>query len=356
MHFDETQKVSIFKAGNILRRYLKCGLVPMLHGSPAIGKSALVKSLAKEFNLLVIDERLSQCDPTDLKGLPDLAGDRATFKTFDHLPLEGDKIPAGYNGWLLFLDEINSADDTRQAAAYKLVLDRMVGHKNLHPSVAIVAAGNLETDGAIVNPLSSALISRFVHLYVEHDLKSWLNNVALPNGYSSVITSYLEFQPNAFYTFDPANEGQIYAAPRTWEFANALITDMVAGSNGQVHTILNSMENRIALAGAIGMGNVVTFKAFVDYYESVPKAEDLINNPETVPVPEDNPGLLCAICGAIGEIMDAENAEQLLKYINRLPADYRVVALKGAVKRRGAGLISVPAISNWMMANADKLL
>lgn len=45
---------------------IKAKLVPMIHGSPGIGKSAIVHAIAGEFNLKVIDLRLSQCDPTDL--------------------------------------------------------------------------------------------------------------------------------------------------------------------------------------------------------------------------------------------------------------------------------------------------
>ena len=45
---------------------IKERVVPLMIGSPAVGKSALVHQIAKEFGLKVIDLRLSQCDPTDL--------------------------------------------------------------------------------------------------------------------------------------------------------------------------------------------------------------------------------------------------------------------------------------------------
>ena len=41
-------------------------LVPMMTGSPALGKSAIVAQIAKKYGLKMIDLRLSQCDPTDL--------------------------------------------------------------------------------------------------------------------------------------------------------------------------------------------------------------------------------------------------------------------------------------------------
>lgn len=49
-----------------LTKTLNAGLVPFLHGSPGMGKSDIIKSIAEDFNLKLIDLRLSQCDPSDL--------------------------------------------------------------------------------------------------------------------------------------------------------------------------------------------------------------------------------------------------------------------------------------------------
>lgn len=59
-------KIKISQAIPLVIAALKAKLVPMLHGSPAVGKSAIVRQIAKQFNLKLIDLRLSQCDPTDL--------------------------------------------------------------------------------------------------------------------------------------------------------------------------------------------------------------------------------------------------------------------------------------------------
>lgn len=59
-------KIKINEARKHLPLILMAKLVPMIHGSPAIGKSAIVLDVAEEYNLKVIDLRLSQCDPTDL--------------------------------------------------------------------------------------------------------------------------------------------------------------------------------------------------------------------------------------------------------------------------------------------------
>ena len=59
-------KVKPSQAIRMLIAFIKARIVPFIEGSPAIGKSSIVHQIAKQYNLKVIDLRLSQCDPTDL--------------------------------------------------------------------------------------------------------------------------------------------------------------------------------------------------------------------------------------------------------------------------------------------------
>lgn len=116
------------QARSIIIKSIKARLTPMLHGSPAIGKSSIVHGVAKEFNLKVIDLRLSQCDPTDLLGFPSIKDGKASYVPMETFPVEGDSLPfhtnedgskkeSHYDGWLLFLDELPIAPPAVQAAA-----------------------------------------------------------------------------------------------------------------------------------------------------------------------------------------------------------------------------------------------
>ena len=105
------------QASEMLAFYIKSKIVPLLIGSPGIGKSQIIQAVADEYGLKVIDLRLAQCDPTDLGGFPTVEGGRADYLPMKHFPIEGDPIPKGYNGWLLFLDELTSAPTSIQSAA-----------------------------------------------------------------------------------------------------------------------------------------------------------------------------------------------------------------------------------------------
>ena len=110
-------QVKISQAVRMITTAIKAQVVPFLKGSPGSGKSQIVHQIAKVYNLQVIDLRLSQCDPTDLAGFPTIVDGKADYMPMKHFPIEGDPLPKGMSGWLLFLDEANSAPPAIQAAA-----------------------------------------------------------------------------------------------------------------------------------------------------------------------------------------------------------------------------------------------
>lgn len=205
-------KTSLNVAKKHIPTLLAAKIVPFMHSSPGIGKSSVGHQIAKAYKLVFIDLRLSDRDPSDMNGLPQFVDNKAQFVPFSTFPLQGEKVPEGYNGWLIMLDEFNSASHATQAAAYKLVLDRMVGEYHLHDKVAMIAAGNLEDDNAIVNPMSSALISRFAHFYIELNNDEW-SEWAAKAKIDTRITSFLNFKKGQLYTFK-ADVSTPYACPR----------------------------------------------------------------------------------------------------------------------------------------------
>ena len=335
-------QVKISQAASMVAKFIRTKIVVMLHGSPAIGKSAIVQQIANEYGLKLIDLRLAQCDPTDLAGFPTITGEKASYKPMDTFPIEGDTVPKGYNGWLLFLDELNSAPPAIQSAAYKVILDRMVGNHKLHKNVAIVAAGNLETDNAIVQPMSTALQSRMAHLELVVDSKEWVD-WASSNEVDHRITSYINFRPDALYTFSPDHTDKTYASPRTWEFANRILQVTDAASS----------EALPMLAGTISEGVAREFLGFCKIHLSLPKLAEIIANPTSIKVP-DEPSVLFAMTGALGNNAAEDNIGALMKFISRLPVEFQVVSLREIV-RRNKKLIQHEAVREWVTKSAMDL-
>lgn len=351
---DPILRVKLGQSIEYVQDGLKAGLVPFLQGSPAIGKSAAIHAVAAEMNLCVIDARFAGFDPTDMNGFPqiDEKANIARYYPLETFPLDDWELPINpetkepYSGWLVFCDELNSAIRAVQAASYKFFLDRMVGQRKLHPKAYICAAGNLDDDGAITEEMSSALISRLMVLECTEDFDFWLKWAQGPNGVRSIITSFLEWKTDAFYTFDNKNPDQPFAAPRSWESINKLLNVW----NG------NPINKLVPMAGCINVGPATEFESFAKLRLDLPKKDEVLANPKSARQPGlDNPGALYALSGALGDWIDEKTIGTLMAYIDRMPGDFQVITLKNAVRRNKA-LLGNSEIAKWVNANAKVFL
>ena len=309
------------KAVSQIEHVLKKRLVPFLHGSPGIGKSAIIKGIGERFNLELIDHRASTSEPTDFTGLPDLAGPKAVFKPFETFPIEGDTLPPGKDGWLIFLDEFNSAPRSVQAAAYKLILDRMVGKHKLHPRVLIVAAGNLETDRAITVELSTALQSRVVHFVLETNFNEWLEDVALPKKYDTRIIAFLNANPGYLMDFKPDHDDLTFCCPRTWEFMNELTQGL---DNDQLKDFIPTF------AGTITSLTAVSFVTFSQVFKDLPKIRDILGMPEHAQIPYDNATMWATVSMLLNHI-DDKTIDPIFKYVGRMDAEFRILTYRSVM-------------------------
>ena len=305
---------------------LEAGLVPVLESSPGMGKSSIMREIAQELGLFLIDHRLSTSAPEDLSGLPRFRADgMAEFAPFaDLFPLRNAAIPRGYNGWMLFLDEWTAASKAVQAASYKLILDRMVGQHHLHELVLMTAAGNLSTDRAITNTISTAMQSRVVHLEMEINHDEWLYDVALKQGYDSRIIAYLSQYPSKLMDFRPDHNEKTFCCPRTWSFMNQLI-------KGKEVT-----EDRAAMyAGTITSGVAVDFIQFTKAFNNMVSIKDILANPKTCHVPHDN-STRWAVITHMMEKLTADNFGDLMTYSSRFSADHRILFFRASLNRMPA--------------------
>ena len=345
-----TIPITATNAPELLQDVLKAGLVPMITSSPGIGKSSIAQQIADKFRLLLIDLRLSQCDPTDLMGFPTIHSDgkKSGYVPMDTFPIESDPLPKDkdgveMNGWLLLLDEANSAPIAVQAAAYKLVLDGMVGNHKLHPKVATMAAGNLMSDKAIVNRMSTAMQSRMVHFELALDNKAW-TDWAHTAGIDHRIISYINFKPDALMKFDPNHNDHTFACPRTWHFLSKIIKPWAK----------ISIDKLAILAGTVSEASGREFYGYCQVFESLPSLNDLLHDPENTKVSSE-PSVLFAVSGLVSHHLAPANSAQLMKYIERLPVEFQIICLHGAL-RRDRGLLIDDALTGWIARNAQDLI
>ncbi|MFI0460388.1 MAG: AAA family ATPase, partial [Candidatus Thiodiazotropha endolucinida] len=162
----------------------------MLWGPPGVGKSDMVREVAMNHQAPVIDIRLSQMEPSDLRGIPFRVNGSVEWAVPSILP---SRERHGASG-ILFLDEITSAPPTVSAAAYQLILDRRLGEYQVPDGWAIFAAGNRQGDRGVTYSMPAPLANRFSHFEVGTNLDDWVA-WAYRNDIDERIIAFLRFRP-----------------------------------------------------------------------------------------------------------------------------------------------------------------
>jgi hypothetical protein len=306
-------------------------------GAPGVGKSQVVQQVAKELKLEVRDVRAVLLDPVDLRGLPHINGDhRAHWCPPEFLPREGRGI--------LFLDELNAAPPLVQAACYQLVLDRKLGEYELPEGWTVIAAGNRESDRAVVHRMTSALANRFVHLDFDVDLNDWVE-WARAHDVASEVIAFLRFKPGLLHAFDPKLNERAFPTPRSWEFVSDILKNKIT---------IPAVEFEV-LKGTVGEGTAAEFSGFLRVFRSLPNIDLILQNPDQAEVPTTKPDVLYALTGALSRRATAKTAANLLKYYNRLPAEFSVLAVRDSVAFCPE-MVNTKEYVDWATKHSDMLI
>jgi hypothetical protein len=236
-----------------------------LWGPPGIGKSELVEGITRDLGGLMIDLRLGQMEPTDIRGIPFYNKDKNIMEYAPPGDLPDAETAAQYPVVVLFLDEMNSAPASVQSAAYQLILNRRVGKYVLPDNVVMVAAGNRESDKGVTYRMPTPLANRFIHQEMKVDFASW-QEWAVQNNIHKDVVGYLSFAKQDLYDFDAKSASRAFATPRSWSFVSQLLNDGVDDE---------TMTNLVA--GTVGEGLAVKFMAHRKIAGRMPRPEDILS-------------------------------------------------------------------------------
>ena len=238
-----------------------------LWGPPGIGKSEVVSEIAEELGGLMIDLRMAQMEPTDIRGIPYFNKDLGKMDWAPPVDLPDEELASKYPIIVLFLDEMNSAPPAVQAAGYQLVLNRAVGKYKLPDNVVIVAAGNRDSDKGVTYRMPMPLANRFLHLEMRADFTAW-QNWAVNKGIHKDVVGYLSFAKQDLYDFDSKSASRAFATPRSWCFVSDLLKDE---DDVDSDTLFN------LVAGAVGEGLAVKFAAHRKIAGKMPEPSDILS-------------------------------------------------------------------------------
>lgn len=293
MNMDELESILMTNCKLICENPSMAAVIPpiLIHSSPGVGKSSVVRDVAKKLGIGFVDVRLAEMESIDIRGLP--------FKTTAESP-DGKKTEVmkwcAADFWprdpnsrgIIFLDELTSCDKSCQVAAYELILDRKIGDLYKVPDGwYIVSAGNLTTDRAVATCMSSALANRFLHVEVDVDDEQWLTWAASHDIHPSV-TGFIRYRPMALFSMENENLERGWPSPRSWERVSSMVK--IYGSNEKILRKLTY--------GLVGPAKGVEFMEFFRLNKKFDNVIDMMLGKIPISIPEKNDELY-AMCSTM---------------------------------------------------------
>lgn len=249
-------------------------------GAPGIGKSQIVQQVADAMGYGMRDIRLALFDPTDVKGIPYMDIEVHKMKIAPPSELPSKEEAKDHKGIIVFFDELNSAPPTVQAAAYQLILDRRCGEYELPDNCVIIAAGNRESDRAIVNRLPTPLMNRFIHTELKIDFDHWKEWAQKDENIHPLVIDYLSQNRKQLFDFDPKNKDtKAFPTPRSWEFVSRIVKSFT--DKFSVEALQDNSPEKEQMSflveGSIGVGVAASFLAFVSSQRKHLTAEQVLS-------------------------------------------------------------------------------
>ncbi len=227
----------------------------MLHGLHGVGKSEILAQASEKLDVGLLVRDLSLMEPPDLVGIPEVDGGRTHFRPPACLPTTG-------SGLLVF-EELNRCPRYMQAPTFQLLTARELNDYVLPDGWLPVAAVNDATDGYSVDDLDPALMSRFAHIRVVADARSWCS-WASGAGVHPAVIAFVGQAPKVFEK--PTSN------PRSWTYASRVLNAWESSPDRQEDDLVTLLAGLLDESWA---------HAFLKVYQTrprVPAASEIAND------------------------------------------------------------------------------
>lgn len=348
-------------AGECIEHNILKDTPSFLWGPPGVGKSQLVKQIAKKLDqekfgkvrsalrasaqkflgrnqFGLIDIRLSLRDPVDMRGLPMI--DPKTGTTRWLTPAELPQVERDGECGILFLDEANHASLAMQAVAMGLVLDRRAGEYILPDGWIPIAAGNRMIDRAAAQRTGTALDNRFAHYEVMPDLECWVEHANAVGTHPMFVACMRWKKGELLHRMPKDPNDHAFPTPRSITEA-AKYADAPEG-------IRQSL-----FAALVGAGCAAEIEGFCQMWSRLPDMDQIVSDPKKAKLPDPNePSVSYSVSTSLARIANRRNFENILTYAGRMQKEFEVLTVVDSV-RRDESLMRTSAFITWATDNQD---
>ncbi len=194
----------------------------------------------------------------------------------------------------------------------------------------VIAAGNPASERGVHYAMPRPLRNRFVHLELEPDLADWCSWAVKAQVRPEVI-AFLRFKPDLLHTADATSDANAWPTPRSWEMASRVLCGIARRNNAQLLSGTSEFEAQL-LHGTVGPAAASEFIAFLRLFRQLPSIDEILLNPATTIVPTE-PSAQIANATALGRALSDRSVARGLIYLERMPTEMRVMAMRDSAAR-----------------------
>jgi len=327
----------------------------LLEGEPGIGKSTLIKTLAKMFpnhETAYID--IPNMDLGDI-AMPVVDHEH---KVTRYYPNARFKFQTG-KPVIVMLDEYTKGAQPVKNMLHPLleVTNPRLGDMPIHPESIIFLTGNLSTDG-VGDQLPAHSRNRIIPLQVRKpDADEWVQ-WAVNNDIEAEVIAWAKQYPHAFasymdggqaenpYIFNPRKQQKGFVSGRSLERASNIV---------RIRKELDSDTLIAAMSGAVGEAAARDIQAYIDFSDQLPTWEQTITHPTTAAVPSSAGACAVVVYGAIAKVTK-ETITPFMLYLERFESEWQATfCVNIARSNKQAVAFSCKAFSDWVSRNEDIL-
>ena len=297
-------------------------ICPFLLGSMGIGKSYLVREVAKDLNMFVVEVNLAQYEPTDIGGMQMPDGDSMKVLKPKWLLSEEDHqsiLDQGYKGVIYFFDELPQAPILNQNIFAQICNEYRVGDFVLPLTSFVCCAGNKMSDRSGTNQMPMHLKDRLTTIEIEPNLDDFANYMFSKNKDSRVV-SWVRFQPEYLHKFD--RDANAFPTPRSLERVSDILSWKELDDDTRYH----------AISCQIGETASASLITHLNIHDKCPDLDEIVKAPETIEVPTDIAIQYATISGLVNKVNN-DNMGSIIKFVKRFDGEFVAFFIKDSVAK-----------------------
>ncbi len=321
--------VSLAGARTLVKAALQSNTNIELIGAPGIGKTSIVNALGAEMSVPVESLILSQCDQSDVGGIPVPVGDQLM-----RLPV-GPIKRLSERGGILFLDEFGNAHSAIKGAALTLLQERYAGDTRLHPDTRIILASNPMDQSEGGHDYGAPTIGRLTRVLVVPLLSEVQGYFGTLGAQGSTLEAWardfsatLGMEPRLLQVDPPQGSvraGRPWGAPRAWDRALKLASALIDGGLPDDHDLVFA-----ALSGNLSEETAGSYLAIRKVRKELPSIEEITKDPTGAKLPASHEQEVASL--GLLQHVGLKSPEAAWIYAERLSEEIQIVAYRGLMR------------------------